>query len=478
MPIAVNNLIGQTFNDLYAQRPVWAIASNTASTGAAAPVVALYGEASPYNPLNVEYPGSARARTRSFTDEMANAGYTFCGNASASSSSNGWSPSSGYFGINVNTQTGCLNNFDAFDNGNYGWYGTNSDTQTLASVSGIVVGESNWRQTYDLILNNSGRLFKEEIGGSYTSATTGNRPFIDLVADLTGGQFPSVAGNPWGWGQIAHNRNSGRLLIAQPNGGSNGTSLTFRLHFFDLQLKIGRATTIAQIKAAMQACIANGSGRYRYTDVVFNNARCYFSSNTSYDSIDTQFVLCDNDEVWAFKSSECANTGSQYGNALFRVNLSGGTWLTGTYAATFAVGFNGTTQYGLTNNGHQYGVRHTNSDDNSVIALYQHYYYYSGGYHIAFVSSKNAGATSYNYAVADSSEAYTIAPCGGAGFVLCHSSYNNDSYGPRIGLVDNQILNATLVTPSFTGYMYPSLNSSTCYGGNMVLKVQPTTEWK
>lgn len=269
-------------------------------------------------------------------------------------------------------------------------------------------------------------------------------------------------------------------MIAQPNGGVAGTQITFRLHFFDLQLKIGRATTLAQIKAAMQACIANGSNRYRYTDVAFANSRCYYQNNTSYDSIDSQFVLCDNDEVWMFKSSDCSPCGAQYGNALFRVNLTGGTWLTGTYTATYTLGYNGVAQqYGI-GQGPQYGARHLNSDDNSIVAMFQHYNYYSLGYHIAFVSTKNAGATSFNYSMLDGTtgDTYTIAPSGGANFVMCHSGYNNDSFGPRIGFVDNATLAGTAITPSLQGYMYPAIASSTSYGCNMVLKVQPTTEWK
>lgn len=476
MPIAVNNLIGQTFSDLYAQRPVWAIASTGSTASMNAPVLSLFGEQNPYNPLNVEFPGNSKTRSRNFQDEMSNSNFCFAGNASSAGTSESWTPTAGKFGIGVSTQTGCLNNFEAFDNGNYGWYhADNSGANTLASASGIIVGESNWRQTYDLILNATGQLFKEEIGGAYVNATQGNRPFVNMATEM-GTQFVSTG--VFGWGQISHNRNTGRMMIAQPNGGVAGTSLTFRLHFFDLQLKIGRATTIAQIKAAMQACTAPASGRYRYVDVVFSNTRCYWTNNTTYEAVDSQFVLCDNDEVWMFKSADCASTATNYGNALFRVNLTGGTWLAGTFAATFVTGFAGANQYGLTGGGHQYGVRHMNSDDNSVIALYQHYTYYNGGYHVAYVSTKNAAATSFNYSVDDSYTQVTIAPSGGPNFVFCNGSYNNDSYGPRIGFVDNQTLAGTAIVPSFNGYMYPAYSSSTCYGGNMVLKIQPTTEWK
>jgi hypothetical protein len=478
MPIAVTNLIGQTFNDLYAQRPVWALASNGTASSANAPVVSFFGEANPYVPLNTEYSGVAKSRTRNFQDEMANTNNTFYG-STTQNSSEAFTSTSGFYGVSVNTQTGCLNNFDAFDSGNYGWYGSqNSQAPQLAAISGVVVGESNWRQCFDLILNASGQLFKEEIGGGLVWATGGNRPKITMGSDI-GGQFTAANVANFGLGQISHNRNSGHLLIAQPNGGVNGTSLTFRLHFFDLQLKIGRATTIQQIKDAMVAAAAAASGRYRYADVTLANTRCYFGSNATYDSIDTQFVLCDNDEVWAFKSADCGNTNTSSGNALFRINLTGGTFLTGTYTPTFVVGFNGTTQYGNANSS-IYGARHMNSDDNSVVAMYQHYYYYNCGYHIAFVSTKNAGATSYNYSVNDGAtgETYTIAPSGSANFVMCHSGYNNDGYGPRIGFVDNSVLAGTAITPSFNGYMYPALASSTAYGANMVLKVQPTTEWK
>lgn len=118
MPIAVNNLIGQTFNSTYDQRPVWALASNATPT-ANAPVVSFYGEANPYVPLNTEFPGTAKSRTRSFQDEMANSNYTFSG-ITGQTSSEALNPPNGNYGICVNTQTGCLNNFDAFDSGNYG----------------------------------------------------------------------------------------------------------------------------------------------------------------------------------------------------------------------------------------------------------------------------------------------------------------------------------------------------------------------
>lgn len=476
MPTALSNITGQSFNDLYPQRPVWAIASNGTSANNS-PVMAVFNEFNPYNPINVEFSGNAKTRARNFQDEMANSSYMFYGSTSQASS-NSWSASSGYFGIHVSTQTGCLNNFDAFDNGNYGYYQAQSaQADALAVRSGTIVGESNWRQCFDLVLTNSGYLYKEEIGGALPWVTGGNKPFINMNTDI-GGQFASAGAGNWGLGQIAHNRNSKRLLVVQPNGGSSGTSLTFRLHFFDLQNKIGRDTKIAQLKAWMVAAAAVGSWRYRYVDVVFSSPNCYFSANTSYDSNDSQVVLCDNDEVWMFKSADCANTGSSYSNVLFRVNLSGGTWLTGTYAATSAVAFSGTTQYG-NQNGAMYGARHMNADDNSVIALYQHYYYYCCGFNLAMVSTASASATNFNYAVNQStSDGFTIAPMGGPNFVMCDSSYNNDSYGPRIGFLNNETLAGTNATPSFQGYMYPSYNSSTAYGANLVLKVQPTTEWK
>jgi hypothetical protein len=474
MTTSLSTLVNQPFNDLYIVRPVWALASNGVSTTNFEPAYATYGASNPYVPLNVEFNGNAKTKGRTFQDENLYSGFYFTG-STTQQTTGAFSPTVGNYGITVNTQTGCLNNFDAADNGSFGFYGaTQSGADTLAAISGIVVGEPNWRQCYELCLTQTGYIYKEAIGGGLATTINGNRPSINLNT-VTG--FVSAGSTNWGYGQISHNRITGRLLVAQPNGGVNGTSLTFRLHFIDLQNKISQSTTIAQLAAWITAACASAQ-HYRYQDVTFTNTRCYFAANTTYDSADSEFVLCNNDEVWMFKSADTASTAATYSNALFSVNLTGGTWLTGTYAATMQTGFASTTQYG-----HQtaamYGVRHTNSDDNSVIALYQHNYYYLGGYNLAMVSTANAAATSFNYSNGPMGAiGWTIAPTGLAGFVLCQSSANNNGAAATLGFVDNQVLAGTAVTPSTAWALWPTYNSSTAYGSNMVLKVQPTTEWQ
>jgi hypothetical protein len=335
------------------------------------------------------------------------------------------------------------------------------------------VGESNWRQCYDLLLS-SGTIRKEEIGGGWSTATAGNRPSISLA-----GLLPNDSGY-WGWGQISHNRKTGRLLIVQPVSGVNGTSLTYRLHLLDLQNKIGRDTTIAQLKSWITDAVAAGSGRYRYADVVFSSASVYYSNQGPYDIAFSKFVLCDNDEVWMFKSSDSATTGSAAKtNTLLRVNLSGGTWLTGAYAATAALTFAGQTTYGPGTNT-LYGPRHLNSDDNSVIALYQHYYQYLHGLNLVAVSTAAASSTGYNYSQDTSTVGggWTIAPVGGPDFVLCKSGANNDALGPSIAFMDTTNLGSTNIALTISGYLWPTYSSSTAYGANAVLKVQPTSDPK
>jgi hypothetical protein len=477
--LSLSTAVSQRFNDLYQVRPVWALASNGFSTTNLDPVVALYGASNPYVPLNVEFAGSPKSRTRAFTDANLSSGFYFTGAATQQTTA-AWTPTTGCYGITVNSQTDCLNNFRVPDNGNYGFYGaTQSGADTAAEMCGIVVGETNWRQCYNLLLSSSGSIYKEAITGGWVTTAIGNRPSINL--NTIPGFTTAGAGN-WGFGQIAHNRLTGRLLVVQPNGGVNGTSLTFRLHFIDLQNKIGIATTIAQLSSWITAACASPQ-HYRYQDVTFTSTSCYWGGNTAYDSAGTRFVLCANDEVWAFKSSDSVSVGAAYVNALFSVNLTGGTWLTGTYAATLRGTFTNTSVSGR-QTGPIYGARHTNSDDNTVVALYQHNYYYTGGYNLMMVSAANAAATSWNYSLSASNAiGYTIAPAGGPNFVLCQSSASNTTIGPTLGFLDNQVLTGASTTPSWSGYLWPGLSTLTTtnantYGANMVLKVQPTTEWQ
>ena len=481
MAIALSALMGKSFNDIYLERPVWALASTGTTGSMQQPVVALYGERNPYTPLSVEYSGNAKSRARAFQDENANSNFTFYGNASGPSATTGLSPTSGIMGINtIATQTACLANFECFDNGSYGWYSaSNADAYSLADRAGIVVGESNWRQMYDLVLTEAGSLYKDVLGGVYGYVTGANRPSINLALAATlGGSY--APGASWGRGQIAHNRNTGRLLVVQPVSGVNSTSLTFKFHLFDLRLKIG-ATSIADIKAAMTDCTAAGSGRYRVFDITLSSAAIYYNTPTTYDIANTMFVLCDDDSIWAFKEANSATAGQSH-NVLWSITHTLD-WLTGAYTGTAVLQQSTTTAYG-SSNGPEYGPRHMNSDDNSVIALYQQNYYYCVGANIAFVSTKAAGANKYNQFTGNTNtNFYSIAPTGGPNFAMTRAgtatSIDHNGPGAFIAHLDNTVLAAAAHNPSFIGYMHPSMNRSTCYGvGDIVLKVQPTSEWK
>lgn len=483
MAIALSALMGKSFNDIYLERPVWALASTGTTGSMQQPVVALYGERNPYNPLSVEYSGNAKSRARSFLDESAQSNYTFYGNTSGPGASSALAPTSGTMGINtIATQTACLANFECFDNGSYGWYSAaNADAYSLADRAGVVVGESNWRQMYDLVLTESGALYKDQVGSVYGYVTGANRPSINLALAATlGGSY--APGASWGRGQIAHNRNTGRLLVVQPVSGVNSTSLTFKCHLFDLRLKIGAATSIADIKAAMTDCTAAGSGRYRVFDITLSSAAIFYSTASDYDIANTMFVLCDDDSIWAFKEANSSAGAGQSHNVLWSITHTGD-WLTGAYTGTAMLQQSTSTVYGSTNAA-QYGPRHMNADDNSVIALYQHNYYYCVGANIAFVSSKAAGANKYNqFAGNANTHFYSIAPTGGPNFAMTRAgtatTINHDGPGAFIAHLDNTVLAATAHNPSFIGHMHPSMNRSTCYGvADIVLKVQPTSEWK
>ena len=463
------------YNDLYLQRPVWAIASYMV-TGSS-PMVAMYGERSPFVPLSVEYPGMAKSRARMFVDEASNSTHHFLGISGQSAATSAYSLLTGMIGITNATQSGCLANFEVSDNGSYGLYSAPlSEADKLATRTGVIVGEPNWRQCFDLVLTEDGALYKDEIGGGYLFTRGGNRPFVN-VQSMLAAQGTSAGAYSWGMGQVAHNRNTKRLVVVQPNGGVTGVSLTFRLHFFDLQNAIGRDTKISEIQTWMAACLADGA-RYRVADVTLNSGRCHWAANNTFDSADSAFVLCDNDELWAFKSSDTVTTGAGRGNALFRINLAGGDWKTGAYGASEAIGFVNTVQSGAAANP-ALGVRHMNSDDNSVIALYQHNYYFNIGMNVVMVSTKNASATSFNYAAhTGNTMSFMIAPTGYGDFVFCQTNANNDGKGPHLAFVSNEHLNGGESILSYQTNIFPSIGSQTMYGGNIVLKVQPTTEWK
>jgi hypothetical protein len=245
-------------------------------------------------------------------------------------------------------------------------------------------------------------------------------------------------------------------------------------------MKISRTTTIAQLRAAMIAACVTGANRYRYQDVRFSHSSCYFNANTNYDIADAQFVLCDNDDMWMMKPSNSANTGASYSPSLFRVNVSGGTWFNGTYTATFVLNLSDSNVYGNQQSDF-YSAKHMNSDDNSVIALFQHYYYYCCGCNIFYVSTKSAWTADYNYQQqAQTNYFYSIAPAGGPNFVLSRTGAQNmDGPGCSIGFVCNETLSATGASPSYLTHLYPVYGASTSYGvSNIVLKVQPTSEWK
>ncbi len=485
--ISLKSLSGQ-FNDLYPERPIWAHISTGTTASTNQPVVALYGESSIYHSLAVESgSANARSRGRGFSDEMANSNYTFYGNTSAAAATSNVTPNSGVVGItSAGAQTAGLAHFDIYDNGNYGWYNAFANSNgsfSVAQASAPIVGEENWRQVFDLVLS-GGKIYKEGIGGQLISVTGANRNYIDLASQSTLGGDYTPHSNWTGVGQMSYNRNTRRLMVAQCIAGVNATSLTFRIHLFDLQLLIGRKTTIAEIQAAMVASVAAGANRYRYVNVVCPSTTVYYSALGQSETALTKFVLCDNDEIWAFKSSDSAINGAAYVNCLWRINLSGGNWFTGAYTASVAITMANTSVYGGTTSP-VLSPKHMNSDDNSVIAIYQHAYHYSSGANIAFLSTKNAGPTSFNH-FAENNGLYqnSIAPTGGPNFVITRcgtsSNVNLDGIGSYLAHLDNTKLAGTsLVGASYLGGFYPVMASSTCYGvSNVVMKVQPTSEWK
>jgi hypothetical protein len=474
----LSSMADQSFSDIYTKRPVWALVS---SGGVGInPIFSTYGEDNPFVPISVEGQGSSRSRARPFVDEQT-ATYVFTGATTSPAFTGTASPNSGLNGCNASTQTACLNNFEVPDSGNAGAYSAvGSGADILATYCGTIVGESNWRQIYDLaMVGTTGAIYKDPIGGGSSTVMSQTRDRITMATEM-GTEFAPVAGMNYLQGGICHNRNTGRLMIPQANGGTSGVSLGFRLHFFDLQNKISADTTIPQLRGWMNDATKAGSGRYRYVDVTLQDSSVQYVDGLTLDSLFSKFVLCDNDDVWMYKSADISATASaSYGNCLFSIIKGAGTWKTATYTALAVMKWTGgTRQYGGST-GLAYAPRHMNSDDNSVIAMYQAGYYYVSGQNMAMVSTKNAVIDNFSaYAPGAVAITHSVAPAGGPSFMVCINSANNDAAGPSLLYFKNDLMKGVAVTPNTQSYLYPSVSSSTWYGGNMVCKVQPTTEWK
>ena len=452
MPITLSTKTGSPqFNNAFNQRPIWAMVSSTGGSSTA--LVSYYGK-NPYQPLRT--PALAYS---GFYTEALNSNFGF-GAGSASVSTGGFSPSTNGWGISCFRNTSCWNNMRFTDDGVASEYDA-SKSHIHSMNAGMVIGEKNFHQTYDLMLTRTGRVYKTPLfSTSLDIGTTAD--FVDFGA--IGGNKTDIS-NVYGFGQICHNRRSRKLLIARPISGSNGVSVAFKLYLIDLQMVIGATTSIAEIRSAVTAAISAGSSRYLEATLSFSDTAVAYSAGTGYSSNDwSKFVLCDDDSVWLM------TTGGAGANVLFKATRSGNTYTT----AKVDVGTgtrNAPSDVNWIN-----GPAHTVSDDNSVVAVYQPYYSGWGGATIYLLATTSV-TTGYQRVSEESTDNISIAPAGGPSFIMTKAVNVDSTAGPTFCFLPGAVMSTTAYNPVWLNGMHPALSASTNLTGFMAVKVQPTVEF-
>lgn len=506
MAITLNNVVGNfmpLYKGIYAKRPVWGVysAPYNAAPSSGQGFFYTFAEGDPYNFQSMDMmPGSSqantgfgRARLSSTQDEVIVSGYYWAPNTSTQTSSETYSPSSGYTGAPYVCQTGAMCNFNAFDNGNWGNQRT-TNSYKLHKHSGVIVGESSWNQTYGFIAFN-GKFMKVPLGtydDVITTPATSNDFFFANSDVRTGSQWSVTSGVGLGLGDatltsagltnynnssayrnngmLCHNRNSGKMAYLE----GTTTNGQYKLHIVDLQNKIGQKTTTSQILSWMNAAVAAGTSRYNVFTITLPNWSNSYTSSQSQQMLKP--ILCDDGTMWIVGWDH--SNGSSGTMRLYKCTD------TAAYATWTQTQTTTTTTTYAPESGDMYGIRHMNSDDNSRVAVYAPYYYYHGGL-VGFIVDTKTAVTSGTdvkwcmYNQQDSYGGYYIVPTGGPNFAI-HQSYSNADGGAGARW---QVLNLpTLVGDSKSyattiNYM-PTWNQSTSYQGWLALKVLPTEEWK
>lgn len=499
MTILLNNIFtnpGQLYNGFYPKRPVWGIIATTNGTAPSTTNNFFYtfSRQNPFTPQSFDYmSGSSQANValgrRIAQDEISVSGYYFAGNTSTQQTSQSWSPSGSFYGCQNISQTGANFYFDANDTGWSQFYDT-TQRGLVFPTSGVVIGEPNWNQTFDLIAWD-GRIMKIPIGVSqryvdtpnvnsdfffastqvYTGAgsPTGTGAGIGvstMTSDATTGSNANARRNR---GMICHNRRTGKLAYLE----ATGTNFVYRLHIVDLQNQIGQSTTNAQILGWIDAAVAAGAARYKFYTLTFPSMS---QSVTQLQMQMARLVLCDDDTLWVhFWDKDNSSTGGT--DRLYRCTN------TATYAPVQVTTQSTTTSYGI-NDGVQYGNRHMNSDDNSRVALYNVWSQYLTGINAFIVNTYTAVTVGaqvqwMGYANQTGTGAFPIVPTGGKGFFVGDPVANQDGAGVRGQFFNTTVLaGQTLSFQESTRFMLPTINQSTAYQSWAPVKVQPTLEWK
>jgi hypothetical protein len=503
MAIDLSNILtnpGQLYNGFYPKRPVWGIlaTTNDSTPNSTNNFFYTFNRRNPATPQSFDYmAGSSQANValgRRIGSSETSTSYYYAGSSGSQIGSSSWSPTQGFIGCQNIGQTGANISFDANDTGYSHFYRTDFHSGLTYTVSGVVIGEPNWNQTFDLIAWD-GKIMKLPIGVSqrYIDTPSTNADFFfasqqvyagvglptgvggglgssGMTSDATTGSNANARRNR---GMICHNRRSGKLAYME----ATSTTGQYRLHIIDIRNKIGADTTTQEILEWINAAVSAGSSRYNFYTLNFPVSQ----PMSQLQMQQVRLVLCDDDTLWVrfWDKDDSSNGGF---NRLYRCTN------TSTYAPVQVSTQSTTTSYGLSQ-GNQYGQRHMNSDDNSRVAIYNPYYYYLSGINCHIVNTYTAVDVStttgtrtqwMGFADTSSTGGYPLVPTGGNGFFVGRHWNNADG---ATG-IDGQYFNTTVLagqTMSYTSntlQMLPTINQSTSYQAWVPIKVQPTLEWK
>jgi hypothetical protein len=506
MPITLNNVVGNNaplYKGIYPKRPIWGVYSGGTGTAPSATNGFFYTFSdNPYVFQSMDYnPGSSQAnvgmgRNRlTNADEVVSSGGYFAPSAGTQTSSENYSPVSGYVGVPYVCQTGSLANFYAYDNGNWGHaYHSANTSSAIHRYAGVIIGESTWNQTFGFCAYN-GKLMKVPLGifdNIITTPATNNDFFWANSAIRTGSNWSITSGSGLGLGDatltsagstiyndssayrnngmLCHNRNNTKLAYLE------GTTSTgqFKLHIINLQNKIGQNTTNSQILSWITTAVAGGTSLYNVYTITLPSWSNAYTGGQSMQQLKP--ILCDDGTMWIVGWDH--TNGSSGTLRLYKCTD------TAAYATWTQVSTMGQTTSYDSGSGNYYGIRHMNSDDNSRVAVYVPYYYYHGGIHAFIVDTRTAVTSGTDvkwcqFAQSDSNGGYFIVPTGGPNFSI-HQTYNNADGGS--GAQWMQLSLSTLIgdskTYTLTANYQPTYNQSTSYQGWLPVKVLPTDEWK
>lgn len=484
----------EQFNNMFDNRPVWALASNN-TLGTAQPVLSYFDEDSHLVPMLTTGP-QATDRSRSFATEVGST-YGFSGQTGYYTLSSAANPATGYLNINMFHQTSTMANFEAYSSG-WSDYFNGTLCAQIPRFAVPIVGEKKWRQIFDLSFHNN-RLYKSAIGNVWQGILQNDNV---VLTDVT--QAAGVV--PWNVDNLvraAYNRNNKTIMFFEAMSAvasASAGTLTLKAHTLRLSKKIGADTTCAEIRDMMVKALKNLAGN-TYAAPTFTLANIGWADATLPGMQNTQArqsftpVLCNDGSLWIKVDG---HNPSYLMFPLLSAELFGDfetlTPLAQDVVHRRYAGGAPSTFYGSASSStYHYGTSYTMSDDNTVVALYQHAYQYIQGAVVFFCPTESAKANVRPAMFSDlgaSANPYSIAPCGGPSFVMCESGRNQDGgLGAYIGKVELQhtayidMNNATAgvaplaVTPQWNGGIYPTVSTSTLQGGNQVLKVMPKFEW-